>query len=251
MTRTGDIQRLLARYPKNRPTLSPAAAAVHDAILKGNRERVSALSKVSDLLESWMHWQIAKGHRAASGQRILEIGAGTLNHLDYESAYAIYDVIEPFAALYENRKELDRVRNIYPDITSIAAEERYDRILSIATLEHLTHLPEAVARAALLLNHGGLFQASIPSEGGFLWGLSWRATFAISYKITTGRDWSEHMRYEHVNDAREIMAVLAYFFERVSVRRFPLPLHHLSLYAAIDARAPRLDRCLRYLETRA
>jgi hypothetical protein len=56
------------------------------------------------------------------------------------------------------------------------------------------------------------------------------------------------MRYEHINDAHEIYALVDYFFENVTVRRFPLPFHHLSLYAAIEACQPRLERCRAYLE---
>ncbi len=251
MTPDLDIEHLLDRFPKTRPAMSPAAAAVHEAILKGNRERDSLLSKISDWLESWMHRQIALSRGATSGQEILEIGAGTLNHLDYEPSYASYDIIEPFGALFERRPELKRVRVVYADMAEISRHAIYDRIVSVATLEHLTRLPEAVARAGLLLRSNGLFQASIPSEGGFLWGLSWRATFAITYKLTTGRNWSEHMRYEHVNDAYEIGAIINYFFEDVTIRRFPLPIHHLSLYESIDARRPRLDRCVNYLDSLA
>ena len=243
------IGAILARYPKARPLLSPAAAAAHSAILKGNRERASVLSKVSDLLESWMHHQIAKRGRSVPGQRVLELGAGTLNHLSYEPSTTSYDIVEPFSELYMGRPELTRITAVYADIGSIAGEGIYDRILSVATLEHLTELPTAIARAALLLKPDGLFQACIPSEGGFLWGASWRMTFAIAYKLQTGRDWSEHMRYEHVNDAKEILRLIDYFFAYMAVRRFPLPSHHLSLYAAIAARRPRLDRCRDYLKS--
>ena len=249
MTRQTDIAAILARFPKTRPAMSPGAAVVHDAILKGNRERVSLLSKISDFLESWMHRQIVKGNNLPDSQHILEIGAGTLNHLPYEPLNAIYDIIEPFAALYERQRDLSRVRSIYADMSEIPEQTKYDRIVSIATLEHLTRLPETIARAGLLLQPKGLLQASIPSEGGFLWGLSWRATFAVTYKLTTGRNWSEHMHYEHVNDAPEILAVIEYFFEDVKIRRFPLPFHHLSFYASIDARNPRIDRCRDYLDS--
>lgn len=246
--RKADIELILARYPKTRPALSREAAAIHGSILKGNRERTSMLSKVSDLLESWMHYQIAK-YGVSRGRRILELGAGTLNHLRYESNASLYDIVEPFSELYVGRSDLARVTAIYADISSISAQGCYDRIISVATLEHLTDLPAAVARAALLMKPDGLFQACIPSEGGFLWGASWRLTFGLAYKLRTGRDWSEHMRYEHVNDAQEIYSLIDHFFSDMTIRRFPLPLHQLSLYAAIEARTPRLDRCQDYLRS--
>jgi hypothetical protein len=51
------------------------------------------------------------------------------------------------------------------------------------------------------------------------------------------------MRHEHVNTASEIMAVVRYLFRDVHVSRFPLPWHHASFYAYIEARNPSLERC--------
>ena len=124
---------------------------------------------------------------------------------------------------------------------------RYDRVISVAVLEHLEKLPEQVARCGLALAEGGVFQAGIPSEGGFLWGATWRLTTGISFRMRTGLPYRLLMRHEHINGAQEILRVVRHFFERVRVRRFPLPLHHLSLYAYIHAERPRRDVCEQFL----
>jgi cyclopropane fatty-acyl-phospholipid synthase-like methyltransferase len=59
---------------------------------------------------------------------------------------------------------LPRIRSIYADISEVPAEIQYDRITSVATLEHICNLPEVIARSALLLAKDGVFRASIPSE---------------------------------------------------------------------------------------
>ena len=46
-----------------------------------------------------MHRQVAA---STAGQRVLELGAGTLNHRPYEADSLTYDIVEPFAALYES-----------------------------------------------------------------------------------------------------------------------------------------------------
>jgi SAM-dependent methyltransferase len=236
------VRAILARYPKIRPALSPRMAELHKTELRRNRERETLVSSISNMLESWMHRQVAF---SANGGETLEIGAGTLNHIPHERprADAPYDAVEPFAELYEGKPEAGNLRGIYADISELPPERLYDRVISIATLEHLTHLPEVVAAAALRMKPGALFSAGIPSEGGFLWGLSWRLSTGLAFRLKTGLDWSEHMAYEHVNTAPEILEVLRLIFREVEVRRFPTFLHQLSLYAHVEARDPDVALC--------
>lgn len=180
---------------------------------------------------------------ASAGERLLEIGAGTLNHLRYEAGAASYDVIEPFSALYEGQSETRLVRQFYTDIDEVPLDHRFDRILSVAVLEHLANLPHVVARAGLLLGDKGEFKAGIPSEGGLLWTFSWASSVGLMTRITRGLDYGELMRHEHLSAAPEIIAVVRYFFRNCRVERFPLPWHHLSLYCAISASDADLDRC--------
>ena len=241
------IDKILSRFPKIRLLFSPEMAVIHLETLKANLERKTLLSRMSALLEGWMHREVARGDRDIKGP-ILEIGAGTLNHVKFEPPEIDYDAIEPLELLYEDKVELSRIRNLRRDIGDINIISAYDRVISIATLEHLTDLPQVVARCGLLLNEGGIFQAGIPSEGGFLWGISWRLSTSIAFKLKTGLDFSKHMEYEHVNDAFEIRQVLKHFFQDVSVRRFPSPFFHLSLYEYVECRNPRAEICRHYLK---
>jgi hypothetical protein len=193
-----------------------------------------------------MHRQVAAG-RFSGSDSILELGAGSLNHVPYELHWKRYDVVEPFAELYEDSPERHRVTAIYHDIREVPEESFYNRVLSVAVLEHLTDLPEVLARSALLLVPQGIFQAGIPSEGGFLWGVSWRCTTGLFFRLRTGLGYKHMMRYEHVNSAHEILAVLRHFFRSVMVRRFPLPFHHLSFYSYAEAAGPRRNACAAFL----
>jgi hypothetical protein len=183
----------------------------------------------------------------ATSCSVLEIGAGTLNHLAFEPHVDRYDVVEPSEALYAGSSELGRVRRLYRHIEDVPEHNRYDRIVSIAVLEHLERLPATIARAALLLAEGGRAQFAIPSEGGLLWGIGWRATTGLAYWFRNKLSYAVAMRHEHINDANEIIQVTRWFFDSVKVRRFPLPFHHASLYTYIEAKGPRLARCRDYL----
>ena len=193
-------------------------------------------------LEAWMHRELAR----RPAETILEIGAGNLNHVPYHPAARAYDVVEPFRELWEDSPHRHSVRAIFRDIAEIPEQAAYDEVLSIAVLEHLTDLPAIIARAALLLREGGSMRAGFPSEGGFLWGLAWRSTTGIAYRLRQGLDYGAIMRHEHVNSAPEILQLLGYFFAEVEVARFPVPWHHLSFYTVATALSPRLDRCRRW-----
>jgi hypothetical protein len=239
---------ILDRFPKIRPALSPKEAAVHTTLMKRNRERLTLFTRVSDFLESWMHRRAADDAGLPRDHTLLEIGAGTLNHLPYEPAGLVYDVVEPTPEMYDDKAGHGRIRAFYRNTIDIEPDRRYHRIITIAALEHMTDLPVNVAKAGLLLDDGGVFRAGIPSEGGLIWGLSWRL-IGLDLFVRTGHNWAEHMRNEHVNTAPEIISVVRYFFDDVTLRRFPLPFHHLSFYAAIEARRPNKARCAAYLES--
>lgn len=192
-----------------------------------------------------MHRRIASRQH---GREILELGAGTLNHLQYEPACLSYDAVEPFRDLWEGRSGAARVRRMYESVTEVPVQAKYDRVISVAVLEHLTDLPRVVADAAMRLRPDGIFHAGIPSEGGFLWGLGWRLSTAIAFRARTGLRYADIMRHEHVNTAREIISICEWLFGHVSIERFPVRLHHLSFYAVIEAHRPNIKRCRKLLQ---
>lgn len=234
-----DIERLLATYPRRRPPLAEAYRRIYEREYKLNRSGGTAVHSVAQQLEAWMHRQVRD--RGTPG-RVLELGAGSLNHLAYEPDQR-YDIVEPFTALYRDSPHLPRIGRVYEDIGQIDRNETYDRIVSIAVLEHVERLPELLAKSGVLLSESGVFQAAIPSEGGFLWGAAWRASTGLTYRLRNGLPYGPLMRYEHINSAREIAALVGHFFERVEVRRFPLPWLHGSLYTYLHASGSRLAAC--------
>ena len=240
------IEALLASYPRTRPPLTLAHEEVYEEEYKRNRDGQTATTSAAQKLEEWMHRKVA----SIKGSPTLEIGAGTLNHLRFESI-ADYDVVEPFTALYEARTESRRVRKFYDVLADVSLASRYSRIISIAVLEHLPDLAGDLARSALLLNKQGVFQAGIPSEGGFLWWLGWRCSTGLAYYLRTGLDYGVLMRHEHINDSPTIIALIRHFFEDVSVKRFPTPFHQLSFYAYVEARHPRREFAEAFLDHRA
>lgn len=235
-----DIETLLATFPKSRPPLSPELQAIYARQYKENREGGSTAASLSQRLEAWMHRQVAADVAGGAARATLELGAGTLNQLRYERFTTPYDIVEPFAELFADSPERGRIRHAYADIAEAPAKACYERITSIAALEHICDLPLVLARSAQLLTPGGVFRAAIPAEGGLLWRLGWSLTTGLEFRLRHGLDYGELMRHEHVNSAAEIEALAKALFGEVRIASFGLG-RQLSLYRFIAARGPRLD----------
>ena len=169
-------------------------------------------SGLAQKMEEWLHKKVAADVKGSHNLKTLEIGAGTLNQLKHEQPDH-YDIVEPFSELYTDSSNLKKVKNIYSDIDEIDLSPKYDRIISVATFEHIIDLPKVVARSYLLLNpSSGLLRTSIPNEGTFLWTLGWKLTTGLEFKLKYGMDYGILIKHEHVNTANEIEEVLNYFY---------------------------------------
>ncbi|MBK5291812.1 MAG: class I SAM-dependent methyltransferase [Acidobacteriia bacterium] len=235
------------RFPKRRPPLPAEFARIYLAHYKTNREGKSPASWLSKKMEGWLHKQVAgEGCGLDCGAATLEIGAGTLNQLEYERREGPYDIVEPFRDLYECSPHLPRIRNIYDTIHQIPLSPVYGRITAIATFEHVCDLPQVVARSGLLLTTGGTLRVSIPSEGAPLWRLGWMLTTGLEFWLRHGTNYGVLLRHEHVNTAAEVEQVLRYFFANVSARVLGLN-RRLSFYQSFICSHPIVTRCEAYL----
>ena len=234
-----NIEALLQTYPRVRPPLTAAHKAVFAEQYKLNREGSRPVEFLAQKLEEWMHRRVA----GTCGSPVLELGAGTLNHLRFELPTDEYDIVEPFHELYANRPDIHRIRTFYDRVADIPRQQSYTRVISIAVLEHMESLPAELALAAVRLGRNGVFQAGVPTEGSALWWLGWRFSTGMSYYFRTGLDYGTVMRHEHVNSSAEIEAFVNYLFADVRIQRFPFPWKHLSFYTYVEAKNPRIERC--------
>jgi len=222
---------------KTRPPLPPAYKAIYETHYRENRDGASAAAGIAQRLEAWMHRAIAADAGAANPGCTLEIGAGTLNQLAYEPYTSPYDIVEPFDALFQGRPILSRVRRVYADVSQVPPTERYERITSIATFEHLTDLPGMVRACVRLLAPGGKLRVAIPNEGHWPWSLAWRIGTGLEFRLRYGLDYGVLMRHEHLNTADEIASELRAVFDSVEERWFGLS-RTLSLYRVLIAGTP-------------
>jgi len=231
---------ILNAFPKKRNPLPPEYQAIYEQHYLINRNGKSITTKLSQLMEGWLHRKVAEDINARNCEKnslhTLEIGAGTLNQLLFERQKGSYDIVEPFKALFASSPLLARIRNVYSDIAEVN-NYNYDRITSIAVFEHLLDLPSVVSQAAIRLSPNGKLLVGIPNEGSLLWWLGTQFTgfgFQKRYKLK----YNKLMEYEHVNTADEVELVIRYFFDDVSISSFGIS-KNLSFYRFIYARSPR------------
>jgi len=238
---------MFENFPKERTVLSPEFQKIYSEHYKNNREGSTSASSLAQKMEAWLHRKVAKDVIGIQDKSTLEIGAGTLNQLMYERTKP-YDIIEPFSELYINSKFKDQVNDVFNDIDDIGVSNKYDRITSVATFEHITDLPKVVAKTCLLINEGGTLRVSIPNEGTFLWKLGYKLTTGIEFKLKYGLDYSILMNHEHVNTADEIEQVLKYFYGDVKCSCFGIS-RKIAFYRFYECSKPRIENALEYLKT--
>lgn len=234
-------------YPKKRIELPEKLETIYKQHYKSNREGNSIASKFAQKMEEWLHLKVAADVKNSHNKKTLEIGAGTLNQLKYEKS-THYDIIEPFSDLYLNSSLIGKVKNIYKDIEEINFSQKYDRITSIATFEHIVDLPKVVAKSCLLLNTDGSLRTSIPNEGTFLWTLGWKITTGLEFRLKYGLDYGILMKYEHVNTADEIEEILNYFYKINKCYTFGLN-KGIAFYRFYESKEPKIDVAREYLKT--
>jgi hypothetical protein len=234
-------------FPKKRTELPEAYKKIYVEHYAVNRGGTSTASRMSQLMESWLHKKTAADVAGIQGGPTLEIGAGNLNHLDYENS-GPYDIVEPFREMYEASDKLGRVRNVFNDIGQVG-NLTYKRILAIAVFEHLADLPDLVAQTCRLLDRGGSLRVAIPNEGTILWKLGWVFTTGLEFRLRYGLNYSVLRAFEHVNTADDIEIVLRYFYAKVKCSVLGIN-RSLAFYRFYECSDPDMGKADEYLSTR-
>lgn len=227
-----EFEKILARYPKKRIKLNDEYKKIYNRHYMRNRSGEGITNLISQKMESWMHKKVSK----LSGVNILEIGAGNLNHVKYESNFTYYDIVEPFTELYFNSPQRKTIRNIFISLEDV--KEKYDKILSIATFEHMLNLPREIDQCKKLLKKNGVLQIAVPCEGEIAFKLGWMLTTGIAFRLKHKLDYSKLIKYEHVNSLKEISILLNNNFVVTKFERSPLflPIKNFSFYAYFECK---------------
>lgn len=242
MRKIETAENIIARFPKVRETLTPEYEKAFQEYYLKNRLADTTVTKASSQMEGWMHKKIAATIKYSRENGTLEIGAGTLNQLDYEVIKVRYDIVEPNVEWVETSEYKNKIGVRYDDIAEIPLTERYDRITSCAVFEHVLDLPQVIAKSGLILADSGCLAVGIPNEGRFLWHMGWKYTTGREFRKQYGLDYGACLTNEHVNTADEIETLLKYFYRDVKVSLFGLG-KDLSFYRYLECKNPNRKKC--------
>lgn len=183
------------------------------------------------------------GHRIVESRlkkdfysRVIEVGAGTGEHLRYVkhnyNKYIITDI---------NDSHLQKAREKYKNRVDIIIEHQdalkldysndyFDRLISIYNLEHIPNPHEALLEWKRVVKPGGIISISIPAEGGIPWNLG-RYFTTRRFFTKKGLNLDYIIAREHINACYRLVALINYYFKQKDVFWFPLNIAspHLSL----------------------
>jgi len=224
------------QWPKHRAELSPE----QHAILADWYE-----TYLGSLLPQQFGWVDRFGHQfvaksATPGAVTLEIGAGNGSHLRFERGLnAEYVALETNDDLARQITESDpSARVVLGDCQERLAfpDDYFDRVIAIHVLEHLDNLPATLNEIVRVLKAGGVFSVVIPCEGGIGYSLGRRLTTQRIFEKRYHTDYESIIRYDHCNNAREVLGELRRDFRITRLRYFPLGLRaiDLNLVIALD-----------------
>lgn len=233
------IFELIKKYPKKRGILPEPLKKMFDSFYLSNRENLFL-----QLVRRWLHSIMNDKEKEFV---TLEIGAGTLNHLKYEKT-DIYDIIEPKKFLYSNSDNIKLINKTFDNIDH-CKNRYYDRIISIAVLEHLIDLPRYLYESSKKMKENSYQQHSIPCEGYPMWNITWFLISGISFRLKFGYSFKYIQKHEHVNNFDEILALIKFFYKDVKVKfSYPLYNKYLSLYSNIKFSNPNKENIQKYLQ---
>lgn len=176
-----------------------------------------------------------------SGQQVLEIGPGNLDHISQwtgrPDSYVIVDVdlamtrraerrLQEYGVDYETRLLSREDKGVLP-----FERERFDIIVSFYSLEHLYPLSNHLEEMIRTLKSGGILVGAIPCEGGLAWGLGRALTTRRWLKRHTGINPDKVVCWEHPNFVDHILNTLDRLMRRRYLRYWPMyfPLADLNL----------------------
>jgi SAM-dependent methyltransferase len=226
-------------WPKVLPPLTPEQERISNDFV-GYWHQV--LPRRYGFLDTFNHTYPIK-HAGKDFERTLDIGAGTGEHVEYESLlpsqrsnYVAVDIRQNMVAEFKRR---------FPDMQAILGDcqkrlsfpdGHFDRIMAIHVLEHLPNLPAAIREAHRLCDKDrGRMSVVIPCEGSFAYSLARRISAQRIFEKRYGQSYAWFIKREHLNRPSEILAEIAPYFDLVHRTSFPIPFRAEFCNLAIGA----------------
>ncbi len=171
-----------------------------------------------------------------SFSRVLEIGAGTGEHLGYvRHHFDQYVLSDIDAKTLEVAK--GKLANKFGDKLLFEkqsgerlsyADDSFDRLIATHVLEHIYQPHLAIKEWARVVKDGGVISILIPTDPGIAWRLG-RHFGPRKNAIALGIAYDYVMAREHVNSCNNLIALLRHYFPERTEAWWPFPIASMDL----------------------
>lgn len=172
----------------------------------------------------------------ANFDRVLEIGAGTGEHLPFVrhrfNQYVLTD-LDPKTLEVAQRKLMGQHDGkLSFDVQSAEGlnydDNSFDRLIATHVLEHI-YQPHLVLRDWYrVTKHGGVLSILIPTDPGMAWRLG-RHVGPRKNALAQGIAYDYVMAREHVNSCNNLIAILRHYFPHAKEDWWPFPVASIDL----------------------
>jgi phosphatidylethanolamine/phosphatidyl-N-methylethanolamine N-methyltransferase len=168
--------------------------------------------------------------------RVLEIGAGTGEHLPYVmhsfSEYTASDLDPKTLEIAANKSKALHVGKVkfetQPGSNLTYAADTFDRVIATHVLEHIYQPHLALKEWCRVLKSGGVLSILIPTDPGLAWRLG-RHLGPRQSAMAKGIAYDYVMAREHVNSCNNLIALLRHYFPQAIESWWPLPVPSIDL----------------------
>lgn len=175
-------------------------------------------------------------HQRDHFAKVLEIGAGTGEHLSFVKhsfeQYVLTD-LDPKILEVAKSKLNDKYGNKLKFETQGGeglsyADNSFDRLIASHVLEHIYQPHIAIKEWRRVVKNGGVLSILIPTDPGVSWRLG-RHLGPRRNAIAQGIPYDYLMAREHVNSCNNLIALLRYYFSEYTEAWWPFPIPSIDL----------------------
>jgi len=203
----------------------------------------------SDGLVGWSYRQTHRAvearHQDSTGLSILEIGAGTGEHLPFvDPRFDRYVMVDLSPQPAEPTWERDpRVTWVQGDVCRpLLDDQHFDRVIAMCVLHHVDDPVGTFANVRSWLKPGGTFTVFLPSDPGLLNRLNRRLLVTPRARRLGFDSYEVFNAREHHNHFWGLREEMNYAFGDCTIRRrfrpFGIPVASLSMFSVWDITVP-------------
>ena len=213
------------KWPKKFPNFSEEQKKINDDWQKYfheiNHNKFSGITH-------WGHNYVVR-NSPSNYINTLEVGPGLGEHLKYEKLSE--EQTKGYIGIELRKNMANEFKKNYPEIEIIIGnceeivpykDGSFDRIIAMHLLEHLSDLPAFLKQATRLLTPTGVLLVIIPCEGGLGYSLGRVLTSKRIFEKRYKMPYDDFIKYEHLNNAREIVKEVKKYFVIKNKNFFPL-----------------------------